>query len=149
MGITRTVLVASATGPIGRLLVARGHRVAGTTQRADRARALVQTGAIRVLVGMTLVQVFFHRFAQPLDASKAPPSPVSPIKTLSYAIQAQPALGWFELAVIGALLFISPWVGAYAGNAGPAWTSWICGAVGVIAGLWGLAPAEKMHHAHA
>jgi hypothetical protein len=53
------------------------------------------------------------------------------------------------VAVIGALLFISPWVGAYADNPGPAWTSWICGAVGVITGLWGLAPAEKMHHAHA
>lgn len=53
------------------------------------------------------------------------------------------------VAAIGALLFISPWVGAYAGDAGPAWTSWICGAVGVIAGLWGLVPAQRMHHAHA
>jgi len=51
------------------------------------------------------------------------------------------------LAAIGALLFISPWVGGFAGNAGPAWTSWICGAVGLIAGLWALAPAMKAHNA--
>lgn len=50
------------------------------------------------------------------------------------------------LAVISALLFISPWVALYAGHPGPAWTSWICGGVGIIAGLWALAPAEKAHH---
>ncbi|WP_370517260.1 SPW repeat protein [Pseudactinotalea sp. HY160] len=50
------------------------------------------------------------------------------------------------LAVLSALLFISPWVTSYAGMSGPAWTSWICGGVGVIAGLWALAPAEKVHH---
>lgn len=50
------------------------------------------------------------------------------------------------LAVLSALLFIAPWVTGYAGSPGPAWTSWICGAIGVIAGLWALAPAEKVHH---
>jgi len=50
------------------------------------------------------------------------------------------------VAVFGALLFISPWIGLFAGSTGPAWTSWICGAIGVIAGLWGLVPAVKVHH---
>ncbi len=50
------------------------------------------------------------------------------------------------LAVLSALLFIAPWVLGYAGSPGPAWTSWICGGIGVIAGLWALAPAEKVHH---
>lgn len=49
------------------------------------------------------------------------------------------------LAAIGALLFISPWIGSYAGDAGPAWTSWICGVVCAVAGLWALVPAEKAH----
>lgn len=51
------------------------------------------------------------------------------------------------LAALGALLFLSPWMGAFAGSAGPAWTAWICGAVGAIAGLWALAPAMKTHRA--
>lgn len=48
-------------------------------------------------------------------------------------------------ALIGALLFISPWVGAYAGQAGVAWTSWICGAIGVVVGLWALVPVMREH----
>jgi len=50
------------------------------------------------------------------------------------------------VAVIGALLFISPWVAQYATNTGAAWTSWICGGVGVVTGLWALAPALEMRH---
>lgn len=50
------------------------------------------------------------------------------------------------MAVIGALLFISPWVGVYATSAGAAWTSWVCGAIGVIVGVWALQPAMRTHH---
>ena len=50
------------------------------------------------------------------------------------------------LAVLSALLFISPWVFGFAGDPGPAWTSWACGGVGIIMGLWAIAPAEKVHH---
>lgn len=64
----------------------------------------------------------------------------------SLAMPAFVSMEWI-VAIIGALLFISPWVAQYAGHPGPAWTSWICGGVGVIAGLWALAPAEKAHHA--
>jgi len=64
----------------------------------------------------------------------------------SLAAPGSVAMEWI-LAVIGALLFLSPWFGSFAGSAGPAWTAWICGAVGAIAGLWALAPAMKAHHA--
>lgn len=49
------------------------------------------------------------------------------------------------IAATGVLLFISPWVGGFASETGPAWTSWICGAVGVVAGLWAVAPATEAH----
>src|SRR6185312_13624996 len=57
-----------------------------------------------LLVGMTLVQIFFHRFSEPLAPATAPPDPSSPIKTMSYAIQAQPGLAWKELASLSLLL---------------------------------------------
>ncbi len=50
------------------------------------------------------------------------------------------------VAIFGALMFISPWAGMFASTAGPAWTSWICGGIGVITGLWALAPAQRAHH---
>ena len=50
------------------------------------------------------------------------------------------------VAVIGALLFISPWVAQYSTSMGAAWTSWICGGVGVVTGVWALQPAIKMRH---
>ncbi|MEO3801538.1 hypothetical protein [Nonomuraea sp. B1E8] len=56
-----------------------------------------------LMVGLTLTQLLFHRFNRPLDADKAPPPPVSPIKSMSYAIQATPALAWRELIVQTAL----------------------------------------------
>jgi SPW repeat-containing protein len=55
------------------------------------------------------------------------------------------AMEWIE-AVLGALLFISPWIGGYAMQTGAAWTSWICGAIGIIVGLWAVQPATRMHH---
>lgn len=64
----------------------------------------------------------------------------------SLAVPGSVSMEWI-LAVVGALLFLSPWFGSFAGSAGPAWTAWICGGVGVIAGLWALAPAEKAHRA--
>lgn len=52
------------------------------------------------------------------------------------------------VAILGALMFIAPWVIVYATHMGAAWTSWICGAIAVIVGLWGLAPAaETQRHA--
>ncbi|OOC54343.1 MULTISPECIES: hypothetical protein [Nocardiopsis] len=54
-------------------------------------------------VGMTLIQVFFHRFNRPLPRERSPESPASPIELMSYAIQAQPGLAWREAALITAL----------------------------------------------
>lgn len=60
-----------------------------------------------LLVGMTLIQVYFHRYSAPLADDEAPPPPASPIKTMSYAIQAAPGRGWVELAIIAVLLLWS------------------------------------------
>lgn len=58
-----------------------------------------------LMVGLTLTQVFFHRFDRPLPPDRAPGPPASPVKTMSYAIQAQPALAWREL-ILQAALFV-------------------------------------------
>lgn len=71
---------------------------------------LVQRGSEPVgyltglLVGATLIQVYFHRFSAPLAENEALPPPVSPIKTMSYAIQAAPGRGRIGLAIIVVLL---------------------------------------------
>ncbi len=57
-----------------------------------------------LLVGMTLIQTYFHEFSVALSADEAPEPPVSPIKILSYAIQARPSRPWKELVVIAGLL---------------------------------------------
>ena len=43
-----------------------------------------------LLVGMVLIQLYFHSFSEPLPSEKSPDSPVSPIKFMSYAIEANP-----------------------------------------------------------
>ena len=48
-------------------------------------------------VGATLIQVYFHRFPDPLPDDKAPAPPISPIKMMSYGIQAFPKKPWKEL----------------------------------------------------
>jgi SPW repeat-containing protein len=39
------------------------------------------------------------------------------------------------IALWGVLLFVAPWVITYTSHSGAAWTSWIVGVVGVLAGL--------------
>ncbi|GAA0427889.1 hypothetical protein Acor_84030 [Acrocarpospora corrugata] len=56
-----------------------------------------------LLVGLTLTQVLFHRFNQPLPPDREPAPPLIPIKTMSYAIQAAPQLAWRELIIQSAL----------------------------------------------
>jgi len=55
------------------------------------------------------------------------------------------AMEWVQ-GVLGILLFISPWAGMYATAMGAAWTSWICGAIGIIVAALALQPSMKMHH---
>jgi|SRR5579859_59646 len=59
-----------------------------------------------LLVGMTLIQVYFHRFNQPLTEGKAPPQPVSAIKLMSWSIQAAPGLAWRELGLMTVMLIV-------------------------------------------
>jgi len=58
-----------------------------------------------LLVGMVLIQLYFHSFSDPLPPEKAPESPVSPIKIMSYAIEANPKKAWIEL-IIMTVIFI-------------------------------------------
>ncbi len=60
-----------------------------------------------LLVGMTLIQIYFHRFSEPLSEEQAPKPPNSPIKIMSYAIQAMPGRPWRELVLIAGLLLWS------------------------------------------
>lgn len=53
-----------------------------------------------LLVGMTIIQLFFHRFTNEPNAGREAPKPMSPIKRMSYAIQDRPALAWRELLLI-------------------------------------------------
>ncbi len=58
-----------------------------------------------LIVGMLLIQIFFHRFDKPLPQEQAPPeSPAPPRKLMSYAIQADPGLAWREIILMTALL---------------------------------------------
>jgi hypothetical protein len=57
-----------------------------------------------LLVGMTLIQLYFHRFNQPLAQNQSPDPPVYPIKLLSYAIQAMPGRPWREMTLMTILL---------------------------------------------
>lgn len=69
-----------------------------------------------LLVGMTLIQLYFHQFSTPLMDGEAPSPPVSPIKIMSYAIQANPSRPWKELSVITCLLLWSLYGLAQAGG---------------------------------
>ncbi|HEX9388836.1 MAG TPA: hypothetical protein VF918_21095 [Anaerolineales bacterium] len=54
---------------------------------------------------MTLIQTYFHQFSKPLPPAESPPDPISPIKMMSYAIQANPEQPWKGLIVV-TVLFI-------------------------------------------
>ena len=56
-----------------------------------------------LIVGMLIIQVFFHRFSEPLTKEQAPDADATPRKVMSYAIQARPALAWREIALMTAL----------------------------------------------
>lgn len=65
---------------------------------------------------------------------------------VNLAMPKQASIEWAE-AVLGALLFISPWVLAFTGMMGMAWTSWITGGVSIIVGVWGASwVGVKAHH---
>ena len=58
-----------------------------------------------LLVGMTIIQVYFHRFSDPLPPEKSPDPPITALKLMSYSIQASPGKAWRELLLM-TLLFV-------------------------------------------
>jgi hypothetical protein len=56
-----------------------------------------------LVVGMLIIQIFFHRFDKSLPPEHAPESGAPPRKIMSYAIQADPGLAWREIVVMTAL----------------------------------------------
>jgi hypothetical protein len=58
-----------------------------------------------LLVGMTIIQVYFHRFSDPLPPEKSPEPPITALKMMSYSIQASPEKAWKELLIM-TILFV-------------------------------------------
>lgn len=58
-----------------------------------------------LLVGMMLIQTYFHSFSKVLTPEESPEPPISPIKLISYAIEANPARAWKQL-IIMTVLFV-------------------------------------------
>jgi hypothetical protein len=57
-----------------------------------------------IWIGATLIQLYFHEFHAPVPPERAAPEPVSPIKTMSYAIQQAPWRPWRELLTLAVLI---------------------------------------------
>lgn len=57
-----------------------------------------------LFVGMVLIQLYFHSFSEPLKPEDSPKPPVSPIKLMSYAIEAKPGRAWKELIILTIIL---------------------------------------------
>jgi hypothetical protein len=53
-----------------------------------------------VWIGATLIQLYFHEFHAPVTQDRAAPPVVSPIKSMSYAIQDSPWRPWRELLTL-------------------------------------------------
>lgn len=51
---------------------------------------------------------------------------------------------WVQM-ILGALLFVSPWVAGYTAHTGASWVSWIAGGVTLIAGVLALQPSMHDH----
>jgi hypothetical protein len=58
-----------------------------------------------LLVGMTIIQIYFHRFCDPLPPEMLPDPPLTAIKMMSYSIQAMPGKAWREL-IFMTVLFV-------------------------------------------
>jgi hypothetical protein len=58
-----------------------------------------------IVVGMLIIQIFFHRLSRVLAPGEAPETPTPPTKLMSYAIQADPALARREI-IFMSVLFI-------------------------------------------
>lgn len=59
-----------------------------------------------LLAGATLIQLYFHAFHVPVSSELEAPQPRSPLKIMSYAIQAEPGRPWKELIVFATLVVV-------------------------------------------
>jgi hypothetical protein len=55
-------------------------------------------------IGATLIQLYFHRFHDPVPADRAAPPETSPLKEMSYAIQASPWRPWPQMLLLAVLV---------------------------------------------
>jgi hypothetical protein len=55
-------------------------------------------------IGATLIQLYFHEFHVPVPQDRRAPPVVSPIKSMSYAIQDSPWRPWRELLTLTVLI---------------------------------------------
>lgn len=55
---------------------------------------------------------------------------------------------WNGCTALGALLFLSPWLGGYALQTGVAWTSWIIGLVALVVTATAIKPSTEEHRHH-
>lgn len=55
-------------------------------------------------IGGTLIQLYFHRFHTPVPADRSAPPQTSPLKEMSYAIQADPWRPWPQMLVFAVLV---------------------------------------------
>ncbi|MBZ9570951.1 hypothetical protein KQY27_05270 [Methanobrevibacter sp. TMH8] len=56
------------------------------------------------MIGMTLIQNYFHSFSQELPKERMPKEPLSAIKYMSYAIEDKPSRAWKQLLFIGVII---------------------------------------------
>ena len=66
---------------------------------------------------------------------------------INLAMPGTPAMEWVQ-AALGALLFLSPWLGGYAMQTGVAWTSWITGLVALVVTAMAIKPSTEEHRHH-
>ena len=55
---------------------------------------------------MVLIQLYFHSFSEPLKPEHFPEPPVSPIKIMSYGIEASPGKAWRELLIMTVIFYM-------------------------------------------
>ncbi|MBV9320700.1 MAG: hypothetical protein JO106_12465 [Mycobacterium sp.] len=54
-------------------------------------------------IGATLIQLYFHRYHEPVAPDRAAPPETSPLKEMSYAIQDNPWRPWPQILVLATL----------------------------------------------
>lgn len=56
-----------------------------------------------LLVGMTILMTYTHRFSDPLPPEQQPQAPLTALKLMTYSIHAAPKKAWRELVVMAVL----------------------------------------------